>query len=51
MEDLIDHDLLLERCKIFLNRGRLSELFDTALQLFSRHCPRIRDIGEAEGST
>lgn len=48
-EDLIDHDLLLERCKIFLNRDRILELYDTAIQLFSRHCPQIRDIEEAKG--
>lgn len=49
MEELIDHDLLLERCKIFLSRGRMTELYDTALQLFSRHCPQLRDKDEAEG--
>ncbi|ODM94776.1 General transcription factor 3C polypeptide 3 [Orchesella cincta] len=48
MEELIDHDLLLERCKIFLNRGRLSELYDTALQLFSRHCPQLRNFEETQ---
>jgi hypothetical protein len=49
MEDLIDQDLLVEKCNILLSRNRIYEFFETALQLFNRHCPLIRNYDEAHG--
>lgn len=50
MEDLIDQDLMVEKCNILFSRNRLNEFYDTALQLFSRHCPEVRNYDEAHGT-
>jgi hypothetical protein len=50
MESLIDQDLLVEKCNILLARDRIPEFYDSALQLFSRHCPDIRDDDEVHGN-
>ena len=49
MEELTDQDLLVEKCNILLARERYQEFFDTAMNLFSRHCPIIRNYDEAHG--
>ncbi len=49
MEDLIDQDLLVEKCNILLTRNRIPEFFETAMRLFSKHCPEIRNYDEAHG--
>jgi len=49
MESLIDQDLLVEKCNILLSRDRIPEFYETALQLFNRHCPDIKDDDEAHG--